>query len=164
MDRLQIGKIVNTVGLKGELKVMPETSDINRFKKLKTFYVGNDKFECEYASIRNDKVALKIKGFDSIESVEKFKNKPIFVDRKDAIELQKGEYFAVDLVGCEIYHNNKKLGTVTEIANYGANDIIFFKSAGVEKSFAVVDGVIDRADIVSKKLFVTDKILDVICE
>ncbi len=164
MEKIEIGKIVNTVGLKGELKVLPLTSDINRFKKLKTFYIGNDSYECERASVRNDKVALKIKGYDSIESVEKFKNKSIYVDRKDAIELKKDEYFAVDLIGLEIYHNDKKLGTVTEIANYGATDIIFFKSAGVEKSFVVIDGIIKDVDFEAKKLYVTDKILDVICE
>lgn len=164
MDRIEIGKIINTVGLKGEIKVQPLTSDINRFKKLKTFYIDDNKYECDKASIRNDKVALKIKNFDSIESVEKFKNKSIYVDRKDAIELKKDEYFAVDLMGLEIYYNEKKLGTVTEIANYGASDIIFFKSAGVEKSFVVIDDIIKNVDFISKKIFVTDKILDVICE
>lgn len=164
MEKIEIGKIINTVGLKGELKVLPDTSDINRFKKLKTFYIDNNCYECEKATIRNDKVALKIKGFDTIESVEQFKNKYIFVDRKDAIPLNKGEYFAIDLIGCEIIYKDKKLGTITEISNYGATDIIFFKSAGVEKSFVVVDDVIDRVDFIAKKLFVTDKILEVICE
>lgn len=164
MDKMEIGKIINTVGLKGELKVEPETKDKNRFKKLKTFYVDNNTFECERASIRNDKVVLKIKGFDTIESVEKFKNKTIFVDRKDAVELDKDEYFAVDLIGLEIYLDDKKLGTITEIANYGASDVIFFKSAGVEKSFVVVNDVIQDVDFGAKKMFVTNKILDVICE
>lgn len=164
MEKIEIGKIVNTIGLKGELKVMPETKDINRFKKLKNFYVKNEQYECEYALVRNDKVCLKIVGFNTVESVEKFKNQPIFVDRKDSIPLDKDEYLAVDLVGCEVYFKDKYLGLVTEIANYGSADIIFVKNKGVEHSFVVVEDIFEKVDLTDKKIFVTSKIEDVFCD
>lgn len=164
MEKMQIGKIINTIGLKGELKVEPDTKDINRFKKLKEFFIGNEQFVCEYAKIRNDKVCLKIVGFDKIEDVEKFKNKPIFVDRKDSVPLEEDEYFAVDLMGCEVWQGEKYIGLVTEIANYGASDIIFVKNKGVEKSFVVVEDIFENVDLQNKKIYVTNKIEDVLCE
>lgn len=164
MEKIRIGKIQNTIGLKGELKVQPETADINRFKWLKEFYIDNEKYMCEYGKIRNDKVCLKIVGFDRIEDVEKFKNKPIFVDRKDAIPLKKDEYLAVDLMECEVYYEDKFMGRVTEVANYGASDIIFVKNKGVEHSFVIVEGLFKQVDTIAKKIFVTSKIEDVFCE
>lgn len=163
MDKMEIGKILNTIGLKGELKVEPNTKDINRFKKLKTFYVDNNKYECEYAKIRNDKVCIKIVGFDRIEDVEKFKNKLIFVDRKDSVPLEEDEYFAVDLMGCEVYFKDKFLGRITEVANYGASDIIFLKDKGVEHSFVFVEGLFEQVDIIGKKILVSKKIEEVFC-
>ena len=164
MDRIEIGKILTTVGLKGELKVMPETADINRFKKLKTFYIDNNEYECEYATIRNDKVCLKIKGFNKIEEVEKFRNKAIYVDRKDSIPLQKGEYLAVDLMGCEVWQGDKYIGLITEIYNFGASDVIFVKNKGVEHSFVYVDDLFEKVLLYDKKIYVTDKIEEVLCD
>lgn len=164
MEKMEIGKILTTVGLKGEMKVLPETKDINRFKKLKEVYVDNDRYIVEYAHVRNNKVCLKLKDINKIEDAEKFRNKLIFIDRKDSVKLDKDEYFAVDLMGCEVYYKEDYIGLITEVANYGASDIIFLKNKGIEKSFVYVEDLFENVDLINKKIYVTDKIEEVICD
>ena len=90
MSKICIGKIVNTFGLKGELKVLPNDMCEVYFKELKKFYISsfNDEFECENISIKKGQfVKLKIKNYDDINKVLAFKNKDIFVTKEIGVKL-----------------------------------------------------------------------------
>ena len=74
----RIGQIVNTQGLKGEVRVYPYTDDINRFDELEYFYIDknlNNKYEVERVRYKGNMVIMKIKDIDSIELAEKLKTK-----------------------------------------------------------------------------------------
>ena len=74
----RIGQIVNTQGLKGEVRVYPYTDDINRFDDLEYFYLDkglNNKYEVERVRYKGNMVIMKIKGIDSIELAQKLKTK-----------------------------------------------------------------------------------------
>ena len=76
----RIGQIVNTQGLKGEVRVYPYTDDINRFDDLEYFYLDkglNNKYEVERVRYKGNMVIMKIKGIDSIELAQKLKTKNI---------------------------------------------------------------------------------------
>ena len=105
-DLLQIGALVKTHGVHGEVKVFPMTDDVKRFKKLKETILdtGKEKIILNIESVKFFKqfVILKFKGYDSIESIEKFCGKGIFVDREHAVKLNKDEYFVADLIGINV--------------------------------------------------------------
>ena len=71
---LEVGKIVNTFGIRGQVKVVPFTDDIKRFDKLKTVYIerkkGLDLHKVENVKYTNNMVILKLEGIDSIEEAE----------------------------------------------------------------------------------------------
>lgn len=84
----EIGQIVNTFGIKGQVKVMPYTDDIKRFDELKQIYIDKKNqlqlFQIEQVSYHKDMVILKLKGIDTIEEAEKYRNCYLKIDRKDA--------------------------------------------------------------------------------
>lgn len=133
IEYLAVGKITNTHGVKGEVKVMPMTSDINRFDYLKIVWVEKDGKLTEYFvdNVRYHKgfVLLKLHGIDSMKQAEELKNCYLKVDRKNARPLDENEFFIADLIGCEVYEGDVLLGKITDVLQTGSNDIYVVKGA-----------------------------------
>ena len=130
--RLEVGQIVNTFGIKGELKVTPFTDDINRFDDLEKVYVKTRReeklYKVEGVRYHKNMVLLKLEGIENPEQGELLKNSYLEIDRADAIPLEEGQYFIVDLIGLDVYTDEGKLlGKVEDIYNTGANDIYVVK-------------------------------------
>ncbi len=120
-NKMEIGEIVNTFGIKGELKVLPY---IDYFEKIKNIYINGNCMEVEKARYQKNIVILKIKGLDDINLVEDLKNTIIEMDEKDAPTLPEGTFYIKDLIGLDVYTDEGKyLGKLDEIFNTGANDI-----------------------------------------
>jgi 16S rRNA processing protein RimM len=125
-DYLMVGVIANTHGVRGEVKVYPTTDDVNRFKKLKEIYMGDEKAPLHIQSVKFQKnmVILGFKEYTSLNEVEGLRNKELYVDRAHAVKLQKDEYFIADLIGLEVYSDEDKLiGELTDFMQTGANDV-----------------------------------------
>ena len=125
-DYLMVGVIANTHGVRGEVKVYPTTDDVNRFKKLKEIYMGDEKAPLHIQSVKFQKnmVILGFKEYTSLNEVEGLRNKELFVDRAHAVKLQKDEYFISDLIGMEVVTDEgKTLGEVQDVLQTGANDV-----------------------------------------
>ena len=128
-ESFQVGVIASTHGLAGEVNVFPTTQDPDRFKKLKKVTLHTQKGEeilLDVVSARLFKkfVIVKFKQFNNINEVEKFRGCELTIDRKDAIKLEKGEYYCADLIGLTIVdEEGAELGTLTEILQTGANDV-----------------------------------------
>ena len=130
--RLEVGQIVNTFGIKGEVKVMPFTDDITRFDDLEKVYVKTKKEEKLYKiqNVRYHKnmVLIKFENIETPEQAELLRNAFLEIDREDAIPLEEGTYYIADLIGMEVYSDDgNKLGIVEDIYNTGANDIYVVK-------------------------------------
>lgn len=128
-ESFQVGVIASTHGLQGEVNVFPTTQDPDRFKKLKKVTLHTQKGEEILLDVVNARffkkfVIVKFKQFDDINEVEKFRGCELTIDRKDAIKLNKGEYYCADLIGLKIVdEDGKELGTLSEILQTGANDV-----------------------------------------
>ena len=130
--KLEVGQIVNTFGIKGEVKVVPFTDDIKRFDNLKNVYVKTKKeskqYKVENVKYHKNMVLIKLEGINNVESAENLRNAFLEIDRKDAIPLEEGTYFIADLIGLEVYtEEGKLLGKVDDIYNTGSNDIYVVK-------------------------------------
>ena len=130
--RLEVGQIVNTFGIKGEVKVTPFTNDMKRFDDLKKVYVTSRKdsklYKVESVRYHKNMVLLKLEGINNPEDAEMLKNSYLEIDRKDAIPLEEGTYFIADLIGLEVYSDEGNLlGKVEDIYNTGSNDIYVVK-------------------------------------
>ena len=131
-EYFEIGQIVNTFGIKGEVKVNPFTDDIEQFERLKSILVEKNKklLEVEIENVRYQKhlVILKLKNIEDINTAEKYKGCYIKIHRKDARKLPDGTYFIADIIGSEVITDDgQKLGKVDDIYNTGSNDIYVVK-------------------------------------
>ena len=159
-EYLEIGQIVNTSGLKGELKVNPLTDDITRFEKLKTIYIQKAKelieFKIQEVKYNKQSVLLKLEGIDDITEAEKYKNFYIKISKENAVKLEKNSYFIVDIIGCQVYTDeNEYLGNVVDVFQTGSNDVYTLKnSEGKEILIPAIKEVIKNVDIKNKKIVI----------
>ena len=160
MQYLEVGQIVNTFGIKGQVKVVPFTNDIERFDELRKVYIVNRKnrkeVEIENVKYHKNMVLLKFKGLDKIEDVEIFKNCYLEIDRKDGKPLEEGEYYIIDLIGLDVYTDvGTHLGKVDDIYNTGSNDIYVVKDElGKQILLPYIDDVIKEINLESHKIIV----------
>lgn len=127
-DTLQVGIITSPHGVRGEVKVYPTTDDVRRFKRLKEVILdtGKERINLEIESVKFFKnlVILKFKGIDNINDVERYRQKSLYVTRKNAVRLSRDEYFIADLIGLSVQNENgDNIGTMKDVMETGANDV-----------------------------------------
>ena len=125
---LEIGKIVNTHGVKGELKVIHTTDDIKRFELLKSVHVQTKGKLVEFpiSSVRYVKnfVLLKLDGIEDMTEAEKLKTCLLKIPRKLGLPLGDDEYYIGDLYDMDVItDNDKSLGKIVDILFTGSNDV-----------------------------------------
>lgn len=123
---LEIGKIVNTHGLRGDLKVVPWCDDPELLCELDTLYLGDTYRPVEITGARVQKncVLLHIDGVNSPEEAEKLRGQILYMHR-DMVELEEGTYFIQDLIGLDVVDadTQKSYGKLTDVFQTGANDV-----------------------------------------
>ena len=160
MQYLEIGQIVNTFGIKGMVKVVPFTDDINRFDELEKVYIVNKKirkeYEIEQVKYHKNMILIKFKGIEKVEEAENFRNCYLEIDRKDAKPLEKDTYYIVDLIGLKVYTDEGDyLGKLDDIYNTGSNDIYVVKDElGKQFLLPAIEDVIKKIDLENKKIIV----------
>ena len=137
MNYFNVGKIVNTQGLQGEMRVLSVTDFAEeRFKKGNTLalFDKKDRFvmDVEIASHRKVKNfdIIKFKGMYHINDIEKFRDFTLKVREEDLTDLEDGEFYYHEIIGLEVYENDILLGTIKEILQPGANDVWVVKRKG----------------------------------
>ncbi|MEO2263534.1 ribosome maturation factor RimM [Dorea sp. YH-dor228] len=125
---LQVGVIIQTHGVRGEVKVFPTTDDAARFKKLKHVMLdtGKETLPLEIESVKFFKqfVILKFKGFDNINDIERYKRCPLLIERENAVPLEEGEYFIADMIGMKVITDEgENFGILKDVMETGANDV-----------------------------------------
>lgn len=113
-DMIQIGKIIGTFGIKGELKVYSESDFVEyRFRKdAKIILISNkNKIECKVSSFRyhNKNILIRINDFNDINLVEKYIGYDVYALADDEPDLEDDEYYIDDLVGMEAYDEEDNL-------------------------------------------------------
>ena len=116
MDLVFIGKIVNTHGIKGELRILSEFEyKIKILKKGSKIYIDNNEYIIE--SYRYHKIfdMITLKGYNNINDVLFLKGKKVYCNRDD-LDLKPHEYLIQDLIGLEVYFNDNLIGKITDIS------------------------------------------------
>jgi 16S rRNA processing protein RimM len=151
---LTVGQIINTHGLKGEIKVYPLTDDIRRFRKLEKVFVDGVERKVVWCKLQTDKVILKLEGIDSIEQAQKYKDKYVEIAREDAVPLEEGTYYVADLIGCTVYDTEGvNLGVVYDVLKTGSNDVYWIKE-GKELLIPALRDIVTEVDVENKRIVI----------
>jgi len=154
----RIGQIVNTQGLKGEVRVYPYTDDINRFDELEYFYIDknlNNKYEVERVRYKGNMVIMKIKDIDSIELAEKLKTKNMYIGREQGRELDEGEFFVSDLIGLDVFTvDGEKVGVLKDVLQHAINDVYVISSGEKEYLIPSIEKFVPTIDLDQNKMII----------
>ena len=132
MDILECGKVLNTHGIRGEVKV-DNYCDPGFFKKLRTVCIGGTEYTLRSARDHGAFVLLTLEGVDTIEQAMSLKNKPITV-RREQVRLEKGQYLYRDLYGFSVYdqRSGQTIGTLREVLERPASMVYVIDCGGAE--------------------------------
>lgn len=159
-DRFTVGKIVNTHGLKGELKVQYYTEtpeDFDEFEYLIIEGEGDKKFSIESTRMVKNTVLVQFEGFTDINQVERFKNREVYYLREDYPELEEGLYYVVDLIGLKVMDASKgEVGILQDVLKNTAQDIYVIKKNDGSGVFYMpaVPAFLDRVDLETGCIYV----------
>lgn len=160
LDHLTVGTIINVHGVRGEVKVMPETDDASRFKKLKNVWLqtGNVKTPAVVKGVKlqNRFVILKFDGIDDRDAAEKLRGREIVIERKDAVKLPPGTYFIGDLIGCGVYEEDGSfLGTVKDVVpGAGCDNYDVYDENGRNIMIPALEDVVLSVDVENARIVV----------
>lgn len=154
---IEVGKIVTTQALKGEVKVMPWCDYPEFIMEFESLYLGKEKkiLEIERSKVMKNMVVLKFKNFDTIEQAQKIVNQILYIN-KDDVELDEGTYFVQDLIGLKVYDVDSKIlyGELTDVHQTGANDVYTIKGATREYLVPAIPDVVLETNIEEKTMFI----------
>ena len=148
-DTIEIGKIVNTHALRGEVKIQPWCDDPTVFDVLPLLIIDGKEYEIERNRLHKNCQIVKLDGVDSIEEAEKMRNKTVSVYRCD-VPKDENKYFVADIIGLLVKdENGNKIGIVEDVIKTGSNDVYVLKDTFISKPvlLPVIDSVILDTDI-----------------
>ncbi|MBM7701842.1 ribosome maturation factor RimM [Metabacillus iocasae] len=166
-----VGKIVNTHGVKGEVRVVSRTDFIDeRYKVGNTLYIfkenSDEGIEVKVASHRQHKSfdLLTFEGYDNVNDVEQFKNSLLKVQEDQLGELNEGEFYFHEIIGCQVVtEDGEEIGKIKEILTPGANDVWVIQRKGKkEVLIPYIDEIVQSVDIANQvvKIRVMEGLLD----
>lgn len=134
-EKIRVGQIINTHGIRGGLKVRTFTDDPERFYDLKKLYLEapgkktTELHEIEKIQIHKGHVILYLKGLDNINDVEQYKNAYLFIDGSMRKPLEEDTYYIRDLIGLKVYSDKEGyLGVIRDVIQGGSNEVYVIRN------------------------------------
>lgn len=154
-----VGKIVNTQGIKGEVRVI-STTDFpeERYKKGNVLFLFLPKNETpiqvtikSHRSHKNFDLLL-FEGYENINDAEKFRDGILKVPESQLGKLDEGEFYFHEIIGCLVFtKNGEQVGKITEVLTPGANDVWVVEGKdGKEILIPYIDDVVKKVDTKEK--------------
>ena len=144
---LEIGEIVGTCGLKGEVKIAPWCDDFSVFKGLSRLFFDSDGNKCkdiENSRQQKSLVVVKFFGVDSLEFAKQMLKRVVYARREDIL-VPDGRHFIQDLLDMRVYDvdSGAFYGRIIDVLQPGANDVYrVLDDCGVERLVPVIDDVV----------------------
>lgn len=144
-----MGKIVNTHGIRGELKIQPWCDDPELFRELEYFYIDNRRYEIKKTRLHKNCIIALVEGITSINEAELLKNRVVTIEREVLGTLPEGTYYIADLEDLEVRTGDgRALGRIDEVIKTGSNDVYVLKETGGKPILIpVIDEVVKEVNI-----------------
>lgn len=125
---IEAGQIVNTHGIRGEVKIQPWSDTPDFLCDFDTIYLDGKPYVLLDARVHKSCLIASLKGVDDVNSAMLLKGKIVSVDR-DEVELPEGRYFIVDLIGLEVRQadTGEVLGKLVDVLDLPANQVYVVK-------------------------------------
>ena len=147
LEYIEVGQIVNTHGVRGELKVTPWCDDAEQFLDFKTLYLDGQAVTPKTIRIHKGNVLLTLPEVDNMDAALHLKNKVLSVRRAD-MKLPEGRFLNAELIGLRVLDcaTGEEIGVIKDVLIYPANNVLVVKGAK-EYLIPAVPSVIETTDI-----------------
>lgn len=156
---IEMGKIVGTHGVKGQLRIQPWCDEPEFFCRFKTLYFVKNG-EVSPVNITQSKphgnvILATVKGVSTMEEADGLRNRVLYANRKD-LHLPKDRYLICDLIDCTVKNaaDGAVLGTLCDVTKTGANDVWHVKKDGKEYLVPCIDDVVKNVDIENGEIII----------
>lgn len=160
-EMFDVGKIVNTHGVRGEVRVIRITDFEERFNIGEALYLVKDHTPIRQLVIDGHRKhkqfdLLHFEGFDNINDVETFKGAHLKIKVDQLTELNEGEYYHYEIIGCAVYTaDGEQIGMIADILSPGANDVwVVKRPKGKDVLIPFIKDVVKEIDVSEKKVFI----------
>jgi len=154
IELVSIGKLTKTHALKGALKMRPFNVNTDFFNYTDTIFLKNkEEYKIKKFQLQNGIIILTLEGINSIEEAEPLRGLEVFVD-KNTLAIDEDEIFLAEMIGFEAILNDKRIGLVSDFADYNAGLIYVVENDKKEKYFLPDgDDFIEKINYDLKKIF-----------
>ena len=121
---IEAGEIVNTHGVRGEIKMLPwldSPEDMCGFTRCR---IGGKDYAITACRVQNTCDLLKLEGVDTVEAAQALRGKTVTLYRED---MDEGVIFAGDLIGMEVFSQGERIGELTQVLDYPGNQVYVVK-------------------------------------
>ncbi len=127
---LEAGAIINTHGVRGEVKVDPWADSPDFLTRFKTLYIDEKPYRVVSARVHTRFVLIRFEGVDTVEDAMRLRGRTLCFDRADA-KLPEGTYFLADIIGFDVFDRRKNavIGRLAELLSLPAGDVYRVESA-----------------------------------
>ena len=145
---LEIGKIVNTHGLKGEMRFTAWCDGIEFLKAVKSVIINNAQYKLTGVKEHKNVFIIKFDGVDDINDTPAFINQVVYAKRADLPELPENTYFIKDLIGLKVFDGENQIGEIADVFQTPANDVYVVKrEAGKDILIPAVKQIVKNVSI-----------------
>lgn len=156
-EYIYIGKIVNTHGIKGEIRILSDFEKKDSvFLVGMPIYIGGKKEKEIIKSYRHHKnfEMITMEGYNDINEVLKYKGLYVYIKKED-LKLKDDEYLESDMIGLNVYVDGKLVGKVKDIYDSGNNKVMTIHVDNKDVYIPYQKEFISNVDIKNKKIVVT---------
>lgn len=165
-DCYQLGEVIKTHGLNGEVSIFLDVDFPDDYKDLESVFLEQGgklvPFFIETIQISTNKALVKFEDIDTIEAASALAKTNIFLPVSELPELPENGYYFHDLVGCVVEENGSNIGTVDQVIDLSGNELLVVSNGDNEVLIPLKDEILKRVDIQEKKIEVLlpDGLLD----
>ena len=160
MEFVTIGKIIKPQGVKGEVKVYLYAENPKFLESTKTFFAikQNKELKAKTVSIRNGFGFILFEDVLSRNDAELLRGVQLYVKKEEFNKVEEGTFLIEDLIGAKIYNlENKELGELIDIEQYGSADVWTYRGNGRTYSFPYIEEIVKLVDKKNKKIVVDEE-------
>lgn len=152
MQYIYIGKLVNTHGIKGEVRILSDFKYKETiFKEGNSIYIGNNRIQKKINSYRKHKEfdMLCFEGIYDINDIITYKGENIYFNRE---EIELSGILDEDIIGMDVYDKGKLVGKVTSILKSVAHDILEIENNGHKSLVPNIDVFVKKIDLENNRI------------
>ena len=155
-DCYQLGEVIKTHGLNGEVSISLEVDFPNKYQNLESVFLEQQgklvPFFIDSIQINGNKALVGFEDVDNIDHAKELIKAKLYLPLSSLPKLSKGQYYFHDLVQCEVFEGSKRLGIVKEVIDLNGNQLLAIDSDGKEILIPLKDEILKHVDVDTKRI------------